>query len=126
VLAYAGCRHFRSWIEQQFTYNEDGSRHQLGQGDGTRYEACILADAASIDSVLALALPGQPGHNLLDHSGYVIIVDAFYDPNEGYDSPTYEGWMKASAQHIGVLYDLIWNVGVHPWYTGPEERVWRD
>ncbi|KAA8905686.1 hypothetical protein FN846DRAFT_1021732 [Sphaerosporella brunnea] len=88
-------------------------------------EACILADAASVDSVLAIALPGQPGHKFTDNREYVIVVDALHDPKVGYDPPSYPGWMKANAQHIGPLYNYILDEGVPTWYPGPGEPLQR-
>jgi hypothetical protein len=48
------------------------------EGSGTRYEACILADDAVVDSVLSALLDSSES----DLSEYMVLVDALYAPEQ--------------------------------------------
>ncbi|KAI9874614.1 MAG: hypothetical protein M1830_009550 [Pleopsidium flavum] len=107
--------HFKHWVDA----------HGKSEGNGSRYETCLLIDSASLQSVLNAPLLGSFDFHYNDATAYVTVMDASFAADEEYDDASYPRWMKASVHKLGSLYLIMLEAGMDRWY--PVEGVtWHE
>ena len=94
-------------------------------GLGPCYEACLLVDSASLESILS----GPRCDDVHDHSedstAYVNVVDMTYDPGKRYEKPEYKGFVKVAAHQLALFFSNIQNQSLDQLFPGPD-RIWRE
>lgn len=98
-----------------------------------RFTACLVVDEESLKSLVDAADDGEPP------TGWVTVVDPFYDADERYCDMTYRGWMRVDVRElwqmalqlesfdmvdVRILFDKIYarDVSMRSGGRRPEER----